>query len=85
MLCLRTHFLVLAACPYNRLLRIVLRLFQISQPHIASQLRSQQQPLQLALSMKDSAGDGAIALAPVSLGVPMSARCDTERRKVDAH
>merc|ERR1719245_330510 len=35
-LCLRTHFFVLAACPYNRLLRIVLRLLQISQPHIAS-------------------------------------------------
>jgi len=48
-------------------------------------LRRQQQPLQLALSMKESAGDGAMALAPVSLGMPMSARCGTERRKVDAH
>jgi len=63
----------------------VLRLPQISQPHIASQLRRQQQPLQLALSMKESAGDGAMAMAPVSLGMPMSARCETQRRKVDAH
>jgi len=84
-LCLRTHFFVFAACPYNRLLQIVLRLLQISQPHIESQLQRQQQPLQLALSMKESAGDSAVALAPVSLGMPMSGRCDTERRKVDAH
>jgi len=56
----------------------VLRLLQISQQHIESQLervkherelwkevveRRQQQPLQLALSMKDQAGGGAPAKA----------------------
>jgi len=97
-LSLRTHFFVLAACPYNRLLQIVLRLLQISQPHIASQLERVKpdrefgrrplsggsSSLQLALSMKESPGDGAVALAPVSPSMPMSARGNTQRRKVDA-